>query len=53
MTIIKLYLNHKGGINNLNVAQVRNNRLELLKGFTSVISMDKAEKRAIKYMNNL
>ena len=47
--IVKTFSNFKGGTNNLNTAQVLNDRLQVIKSFTSLKSMETVEKKAIKF----
>lgn len=51
--LLKTFSSYGGGTNNLNVVHVVNDRLQILKTFTSLISVDKAEKRAMRYQNKL
>jgi hypothetical protein len=45
--------NHNGGVNNLYVVHLRNERLELIKSFTSLKSLGHAKKRATTFQNKL
>jgi len=45
MQILRYYINHKGGTNNLFVCRIINSRLQTIKTFTG----EKAQERAFKY----
>ena len=51
--LITWHHNHKGGINNLNVVQVRDMRHNTLKSFSSLKSMEHAIKRAKAFQNKV
>lgn len=51
--IITWYYNYKGGINNLCIAQVRNEKMETIKSFRSLLSMEHARKRAKQFQRKL
>lgn len=50
MTIIRSFASTEGGTNNLHIAIVVNDRLQQVRIFTSKGSIERAEKRAIKFM---
>ena len=51
--LIPWYWNYKGGVNNLAAIQVRNEKHETIKTFTSLKSMGHATKRAKAYQRKL
>lgn len=50
MSIITHYINYKGGVNNMQICVVVNDRLERIKAFRSL--KNQAEKRALKFINS-
>lgn len=44
---------HNRGVNNLNVVQVRDERLNLIRSFTSLKTLEHAKKRATILQNKL
>ncbi len=51
--IITWYHNYKGGVNNLNIVQVRDMNHNIIKSFRSLLSMEHARKRAKAFQNKL
>jgi hypothetical protein len=45
--------NYNGGINNMNIVQVRDKRLNLIGSFTSLKTLEHAKKRATTFQNKL